>query len=172
LSKVISISEISEVNALEAIVLESMNKSKIRLTDILNSDSGLNSFAQIKFKQIGFDPLNPNRPLNLVEQVNQSFTYLATFKALSILFDQHPDLSPFTINLGTASGSDIESDCGSLAAEVFAAVSPSSNQKLKKDIDKVSATNAKYMYSFLMCPGIEPGRQLQHERERVRVWAL
>ncbi len=89
-----------------------------------------------------------------------------------MLLEHHPSMAPFTLNLGTVAGPDIESNCGKLAAEVFASVTPTNNQKLKKDIDKVAATAASIKYSFFMCPGFEPGRQASMERDGVRVWAL
>ena len=90
-------------------------------------------FSKMKFGVIGFDPLDSKCELNIVEQINQSFTYLASFYALEILFIDYSKLAPFRLNLGTALGSDIESECGGLTAEV----APTSNQKLKKDISKV-----------------------------------
>jgi len=83
-----------------------------------------------------------------MEQINQTFTYLASAKALKAVMMQHPTLGPFTLNLGTASGSDIESGDGVLAAEVFAAVNTSNNQKLARDIQKVQQTTATYKYVF------------------------
>ena len=126
----------------------------------------------MKFGGIGFDPLDSDRKLNLIEQINQSFTYLASFYALETLFTEYPELAPFKLNLGTAAGSDIESECGGLAAEVFASVTPTNNQKLKKDINKVLETNAKLKFVFFICPNFELGRQPQFERDDVIVWAL
>jgi len=110
--------------------------------------SGLHALWAAKFLPIGCDPLDPGRPLNLMEQINQTFTYLASAKALKAVMMQHPTLGPFTLNLGTASGSDIESGDGVLAAEVFAAVNTSNNQKLARDIQKVQQTTATYKYVF------------------------
>jgi hypothetical protein len=89
----------------------------------------------MKFSSIGCDPLSVDTPLNLIEQVNQTFTYLASARAVRLLFRLHPELAPFTVNLGTAKGSDIESAAqGGLAAEVFAAVRPTNNHTLAKDL--------------------------------------
>jgi len=128
----------------------------------------------MKFQSIGFDPIDGASSLNLIEQLNQSFTYLATIRALQVLFSRHPDLAPFKVNLGTASGSDIESSMGGgLAAEVFAAVTPSNNQKLKKDIAKLGATGSRHRYVFFMSPGYEQGRQLTLETEPgIEVWSV
>lgn len=117
--------------------------------------------------------LNSDAPLNLIEQLNQTFTYLATAKALRLLLQLDPTLAPFTVNLGTTAGSDIESARhGGLAAEVFAAVNTSNNRKLAKDLAKVARTNAHIKYVFFMCPGYEEGRQPKLEREGVQVWSV
>jgi len=127
----------------------------------------------MKFSPIGCDPLNADAPLNLIEQLNQTFTYLASAKALRLLLRFHPELAPFTVNLGTSAGSDIESGLNEgLAAEVFAAVNTSNNRKLAKDLAKVSKTSARLKYVFFMCPGYEEGRQHKLEQQGVRVWSV
>ena len=149
-----------------------MDKTLFQTSSEITSKSSQTLFSKMKFGGIGFDPLDSKRELNIVEQINQSFTYLASFYALEVLFTEYSDLAPFRLNLGTAPGSDIESECGRLAAEVFAAVAPSSNQKLKKDINKVLETDAELKFVFFMCPNIELGRQPKLEREGVMIWAL
>jgi len=112
----------------------------------------------MKFEEIGCDPLDTSRKLNLIEQVNQTFTYMASLKAAEYLLNHHPELKSLTLNLGTRSGWDIEADeTGGLVAEVFAAVHPGNNRKLDKDIQKVAAAEAEYRYVFFMCPGFDPG---------------
>ena len=144
-----------------------------RLGDQVDKNTGIDVLANIKFKPIGCDPLDTDRPLNLIEQVNQTFTYLATIRAIKKLMVLHPDLLPFTVNLGTTSGSDIECGNDVLAAEVFAAVNTTNNKKLAKDRQKVSQTKAKHKYVFFMCPDIGPGRMQQLEREPdVEVWSV
>jgi hypothetical protein len=128
----------------------SAEKSQLYLDKICGYSDPLELLKKFKFEKIGHDPLNIQRPLNFIEQLNQTFTYLASFKAASILFEMHPGLTSMTLNLGTRAGSDIESDFdGGIAAEVFAAVNPKSNNKLKKDIQKVSSVNVKHKYVFL-----------------------
>lgn len=62
--------------------------------------------------------------------------------------------------MGALAGTDIESaDCGGIAAEVFSAVIPSNNNKLRKDMEKVAASNAAHKYVFFMCPGYAKGEQ-------------
>lgn len=170
--KSFTVNDIKELGQLEQKLYESMDKSLFQISSEITSNSSKMLFSKMKFGGIGFDPLNSNRALNIIEQINQSFTYLASFYALEVLFTEHPELAPFRLNLGTAPGSDIESECGELAAEVFAAVAPTSNQKLKKDINKVLESNAKLKFVFFICPNFELGRQPQFERDDVIVWAL
>lgn len=170
--KSFKVNDINELEQLEQKLYESMDKTLLQINPNVSSTSSQTLFSKMKFSGICFDPLDYNRPLNIIGQINQSFTYLASFYALEVLFTEYPELAPFQLNLGTAPGSDIESECGGLAAEVFAAVAPTSNQKLKKDINKVLATDAKLKFVFFICPNFELGRQPQLEKEGVIVWAL
>ena len=170
--KSFTVSNIEELEQLEQKLYESMDKALLQISFEINSNSSQTLFSKMKFGGIGFDPLNSDRKLNVIEQINQSFTYLASFYALEVLFIEYPELAPFRLNLGTAPGSDIESECGELAAEVFAAVAPTSNQKLKKDINKVLQSDAKLKFVFFMCPNFKLGRQFQLEKDNVIVWAL
>lgn len=139
----------------------------------LSSGSGLDLFRKLKFEKLGFDPLQKERSLNVVEQVNQTFTYLASFMAARLLFEWYPHMARLDLNLGTAPGTDLESlDHGGVAAEVFAATSPSSNDKLRKDIRKVAASTAHHKYVFFDCPGISAGEYSQSYSSEVVVWSL
>ena len=166
--KSFTVNNIEELEELEQKLYESMDKTLSQISSEITSNCSQALFPKMKFGGVGFDPLNSNRALNIIEQINQSFTYLASFYALEVLFAGYPELAPFRLNLGTAPGSDIESECGSLSAEV----APTSNQKLKKDINKVLETNTKLKFVFFICPNFELGRQPQLERDNVIVWAL
>lgn len=170
--KSFTVNDIKELEELEQKLYESMDKTLSQISSEITSNCSQALFSKMKFGGVGFDPLNPKRELNIIEQINQSFTYLASFYALEVLFTEYRELAPFRLNLGTASGSDIESECGGLTAEVFASVTPTNNQKLKKDIDKVLQTNANLKFVFFICPNFELGRQSQFERDDVIVWAL
>ncbi len=169
-----SIGSIEEANALEQAVVRSADKALLQLFELRTPQNALKTLWEMKFRPVGCDPLDSDSPLNLIEQLNQSFTYIASARATKILLGLHPEFAPFTLNLGTAGGSDIEStQSGVLACEVFAAVNTSNNQKLNKDLAKVAATSAEHKYVFFMCPGIETGRQLKLERvPGVKVWSV
>jgi len=111
----------------------SAEESQFKIDEISSYSNPLEFLRQIKFEKIGFDPLDAERPLNLIEQVNQTFTYFASFKAAGYLFDRHKGIDSLTLNLGTRSGLDIESSFdGGIAAEVFAAVHPNNNNRSKR----------------------------------------
>lgn len=96
----------------------------------------------LRFELVGHDPLT-GEPLNVVEQLNQTFTILVSLRAVEKLIEFHPDAGGFRLALGTSSGRDIESVVPDMvAAEVFSATRPSSNQKLKKDVARLSADPA------------------------------
>lgn len=118
----------------------------------------------LRFELVGRDPLT-GEPLNVVEQLNQTFTILVTLRAVERLIELHPDAGGFRVALGTSSGRDIRSIVPDMvAAEVFSATHPSSNQKLKKDLARLRADPALHRYVFFAAPGYAAGRQEQLEK--------
>lgn len=171
--KTIVLNNLSEVDSHIETLSETANETQINILELSETLDGIQLLEEIKFEKTGYDPLDIQRRLNVIEQVNQTFTYLASFRAAEILFQKHPKATKFILNLGTASGSDIESsNCGGIAAEVFSATKPSSNDKLNKDIKKVSATDAKHKYVFFLCPGIDAGIYKSKSTKDVIVWSL
>ena len=122
--------------------LEMVANQVIRKFDsLLNQGEGLAILKVLKFEEFGNDPLTPNSPLNFIEQLNQTFTYLASIKASRHIFDTEGGVKKITMHLGSSKGSDLVMKNGigqTLGlAEVFAAVDHTNNGKLKKDIEKV-----------------------------------
>ena len=140
---------------------------------ITSKPDGIEVLRQMKFTEMAWHPVD-DRPLNLVEQLNQTWTYLVTLKALPFLFERHPSSGGFRLNLGTASGTDIESVIpGVVAAEVFAAVHPKNNRKLEKDLKKLAleCASAQFRYVFFGAPGFRHERQHKLETiEGIEVW--
>ena len=171
--KKVVLNNISDIEGHIEDITYAAEQAQLRITEMSENTHAMGFMERLKFEKIGYDPLNSDRDLNFIEQLNQTFTYLASMKAAEFLFNEHPEISYLTLNLGTAAGSDLESsDCGGIAAEVFAATKPSSNNKLNKDIKKVSETDAKYKYSFFMCPDIEWGEYTHISSPNVIVWSL
>ena len=113
--KTIVLKNLSEVEAHIEALNDSANEAQINILELSETLDGIQLLEEIKFKKIGYDPLNIQRRLNIIEQVNQTFTYLASFRAVEMLFQQFPEATEFILNLGTASGTDIESlNCGGI----------------------------------------------------------
>lgn len=155
-------------------LLSSAQKTQSTIVQLAATANPLTFLAQLKFEKTGCDPLNPSQALNLIEQLNQTFTYLASFEGAAFLFSQHPYVQTLSVNLGTAPGSDIEStDAGGIAAEVFASVTPKNNRKLAKDIEKVACSDAKHRYVLFMSPGCTSGPYpVKTATRNVCVWSL
>lgn len=150
----------------------SAEQTQLSIAELSGSTVPIEFLFRLKFEATGCDPLTPDRPLNLIEQLNQTFTYLASFNAAKHLFTHITAVESLALNIGTKSGWDIESnDDGGLVAEVFAAVAPSNNQKLKKDGERVAASMAKHRYVFFMCPGCATG-PMPSPHNNVNIWSL
>ncbi len=146
------------------------------------SSEPLEALYRFKFNKFGYRPLD-KRCLNLIEQLNQTFTILTTLAAVRHLFKDFLLNGGLRLNLGPTRGWDIESIVGDdLNAEVFAAVKPSNGGKLKKDIDKLyKDSKAKNRYVVFYAHSIQtPGRQCDLEDKygqrqqgaKVQIWAL
>ncbi len=141
-----------DLDALETLILASVEATATSLRQILETDSAVSAFARLKFLECGCDPLDVDRSLNLVEQLNQTFTYLASVAGARWLVAHHPECLPLNLNLGTSAGYDIESCNGEYVAETFAVTHPGSNDKLRKDIARLEAASALHRYVFYLSP--------------------
>lgn len=132
--------------------------SMLSIANLAADNDAMSFLYECKFHENGFDPLDHSKPLNFVEQLNQTFTYLASFKGAEFIFSKHVDVKSLTLNLGTSKGTDIETDDGGgVVAEVFASVKPSSNSKLQDDIQRICFKEAKHKYVFFISPKTEYG---------------
>ena len=148
----IIINSIEELAPVADQVRASARQSTLVLADLLKSIEGVDLFWKLRFENAGRDPLDPNRPLNFVEQLNQTSSYLVTIAAAAYLFDHHKSSAPFVLTLGPIGGHDIASSDGKIVAETFAATRPGSNNKLNKEIKKLSSASADHKYVFYFCP--------------------
>jgi hypothetical protein len=144
---------------------------------LANEADSLQVLRLMKFTELGFHP-GEDRSLNLIEQVNQTFTYLVSLEAARWVLEQHPQLlaQGLRVNLGTQAGFDLESvEVGLLAGEVFAATHPRSNDKLRKDVARLAehAPAVLHRYVFFSCPGYAPGRHPQLETvPGIELWSF
>ena len=103
----------ADLVSLENSVTASAGGAVDALRGLLVSGNPLDAFAKIKFEECGFHP-SEGRSLNLIEQINQTFTYLASVHATRWLLQEHPEAAPYRLNLGTEGGTDVESVDGSV----------------------------------------------------------
>jgi len=139
-------------------ILKSLKSTHMKLKETLDSKTPTKLFHAIKFEKIGCDPLNSKAQWNLIEQINQTFTYLVSLKAAEILYKECKSIETIELNLGTQSGFDLigrDAKGRDIAvAEVFAAVDAHSNDKLRKDVKKVMESNAEKNYVFFTADGV------------------
>jgi len=145
-----------QIQHLRASVREAAESAAAAMRELLENQHPMAALARMKFEELGFHPIE-NRRLNLIEQVNQTFTYLVSFAAAEDIFARHPDSAPLHLNLGTSSGYDLASPSMGIVAEVFAAVRRTNNRKLAKDVVKVDGAEAQHKYVFFHCPSEAPG---------------
>ncbi len=155
------IKTVTEAEAIRAKLMDSAARTAAWLSKF--DGEPIELLKALRFKMVGHDPLT-GEPLNVVEQLNQTFTILVTMRAIERLIDLHPDAGGFRLALGTTSGRDIESIAQNLvAAEVFSATRPTSNQKLKKDIARLKDDPALHRYVFFAAPDYTAGRHAELE---------
>ena len=145
---------LSELDDYAEKISESAAETARRIADLAATNPGLTLLHALRFEPHGRQPLS-TEPLNLIEQLNQTFTYLASFAGTRFLFREFPDGAPYILNLGTTAGPDIVSSNGQIAAEVFAAVAPENNRKLSTDIERVRSYGAAHRFVFYYSPGHE-----------------
>jgi hypothetical protein len=136
----------------------------------------LEAIAALKFEPIGSHPLE-ERPLNIIEQVNQTFTYLVAVKAADLLMQWHPEAEGFRLAPGAHAPRgtlDVESLApGVVGAETFAAVRPENNRKLANDLAKLAGRSERHRYAFFMSPTFPRTERLPgKERDGVKVYSI
>lgn len=150
--------------------LQAADKAAGAIRDLVHERS-ISLLAHMKFQELGFHPIDDRR-LNLVEQINQTFTYLVSLAAAEYVLVHHTNATPIQLNLGTTAGYDLVSLSAGIAGEVFAAVNRTNNRKLVKDLVKVSGADAPNKYVFFHCPGEPPGLSRLDRFPQVKLVAL
>lgn len=126
--------------------------SAARVHDWVAAQTGdpLEMLRRMKFNPVGFHPVE-DRPLNLVEQINQTWTYAVAVAAARQLLLLHPEAGGFHLAPGAhmARELDIMSEApGLVGAETFAAVHPQNNNKLAADLTKLAGRLETHRYVF------------------------
>lgn len=158
-------------------LMELVRASAARVREWMSAQTGdpLDMLRHIKFDAIGFHPIE-NRPLNFVEQINQTWTYAVAIAATRQLLHLHPNVGGFGLAPGAHAALELDImsvEPGRVGAETFAAVTPRNNGKLAADLTKLANRPEKYRYVFFMSPQF-PGneRRPQFERDGIEVWSV
>lgn len=140
-------------------IRKSIESSRDKINLQIKNYNSLDLFHAMKFEEFGCDPLDKSKAWNLVEQINQTFTYLVSMKAAEVIFLECKSVESIECNLGTSSGNDLigrDKNGGILvAAEVFSAVKTKNNGKLRKDVLKVMESKVRHMYVFFSTAAVK-----------------
>ena len=146
--------------------------AKIQAWIAAQNDDPLELLRRIKFETAGFHPIR-GHPLNVIEQINQTWTFAVALVAARHLLEMHPEADGYRLAPGAhaAIELDIMSEApGLVGAETFAAVSPKNNKKLETDLVTLAARNERHRYLFFMSPRFPASRGFpQFERDGVPV---
>ncbi len=142
---------------------------------LAQSEEPLELLRRMKFEAVGWHPVDGHE-LNVIEQVNQTWTYLAALAAAKELLQLHPQAGGFRISPGAhaAQSLDVMSVApGMVGVETFAAVHPGNNRKLAMDLAKLAGCTETFRYVFFISPAY-PGtqRRPQLERDGIQVWSV
>jgi hypothetical protein len=135
----------------------------------------LELLRRMKFDPVGFHPITHDS-LNLIEQINQTWTFMAAIAAARQLLALHRDAGGFRLAPGADASLELDimsEKAGLVGAETFAAVSPNNNDKLKKDLNKLRCRSETHRYVFFLSPQF-PGneRRPKFERDGIQVWSV
>jgi hypothetical protein len=129
----------------------------------------------MKFETVGFHPIE-GHALSLVEQINQTWTFLVALAATRQLLVLHPTVGGYKLAPGAHASTplDIMSEAeGLVGAETFAAVDPRNNDKLITDLAKMAVRPERFRYVFFMSPRFPGSQRLsQFEHDGVQVWSV
>jgi hypothetical protein len=135
----------------------------------------LDLLRAIKFERVGFHPI-ADHALNVIEQINQTFTYAVALAASEVLLGLHPEVGGFILAPGAHMSRELDImsvEPGIVGAETFAAVHPRNNQKLAKDMAKLTACTTLHRYLFFASPNYpRTEHQLTMDANGVQVWSV
>lgn len=157
-----------------------MDKIRIAAASVRNWIAGqtgdpLDMLRRMKFEPVGFHPIG-GHALNIVEQINQTWTFCVAIAAARQLLLLHSDVGGFRLAPGAhaCQALDIMSVAeGHVGAETFAAVTPRNNGKLDADLLKLSTRKEPHRYVFFMSPEYPGNKRLPaFEQHGVEVWSV
>jgi hypothetical protein len=137
----------------------------------------LDLLRRMKFETAGIHPIQ-GHALNIVEQINQTWTYVVALAAARHLLELHPEAGGYLLAPGAHAAIDLDimSEVpGLVGAETFAAVDPKNNKKLETDLRKLAARTEQHRYIFFMSPlfpGFKRLPELEMESNDIQVWSV
>jgi hypothetical protein len=149
--------------------------AKIQAWIAAKNGDPLDLLRRMKFETSGVHPIL-GHPLNVIEQINQTWTFVAALCAARHLLEMHPDAGGFLVAPGAHAAIELDIMSrvpGLVGAETFAAVHPANNKKLKTDLLKLAARTERHRYIFFMCPRFPGFKRLpQFELGAIQVWSV
>ena len=125
----------------------------LSIANLAAEKDAMSFLFECKFHKNGYNPIDCAIPLSFNEQLNQTFTYLASFRSAEYIFKKHPNLKKLKLNFGIESRYDIQSlDTDELQALVFASLNQFSNRILLGDRFRIDNSKAKFKYVFFIAP--------------------
>ncbi len=135
----------------------------------------LDLLRDLKFEQVGFHPVE-DRALNVIEQINQTWTYAVALLAVRKLFELHPEVGHYRVAPGAHMSLELDimsAEPSLIGAETFAAVDPGNNRKLNKDLAKMAERSERHRYIFFASPKFPGTHRLPKlERSGTQVWSI
>ncbi len=121
----------------------------------------------------GHDPLT-EEPVNLIEQIDQTFMILLSLRAVESLIEKHPTKAKgFRLALAVSTGADIQSVEPNLVAAKVAAY-PGTTPRFKKAGARLESDPARYRYLFFAGPTFASEQRIPVESlpgvELICVW--
>jgi len=169
----LTVSSVSDVELQLAIVREAAAKTQRWIK--AHEGEPLALLRALKFEAVGCHPI-ANHALNVIEQINQTFTYAVALEAARELLVLHPDAGGFHLAPGAHASQPLDVMSvrdGLVGAETFAAVKPNNNSKLNGDLKKLAGRLEVHRYVFFASP-LYPqlARQPQLEQDGIHVWSV
>lgn len=89
-NQLIIIKSVAELEKYKCLIKETSEKTVSNIHNLLNDYDNESFLYQIKFNKVGYEPILGHK-LNLIEQINQMFSYIVSLKAVEILLNIYTD---------------------------------------------------------------------------------
>ena len=153
-----NISSIAEAEILHAQLLNGAARTAAWLHDFAGEPMAL--LKALRVDLVGHDPLTGG-PLNVVEQLNQTFTILVTLRAIERLLELHPEAGAFRLALEQAVVGTSRVLCQIMSQLRYFWQPVLTATTSWKNLLRLSTDPGRHLYVFFASPEFAAGR---HER--------